>query len=286
MVREIVLRVSTVLKSISNSPSGQAHRFIYGGFAFEGAEIRVRALPRREEKLARLIGAANRQPARFLAHFKGLHTVENTHFFQAALNRAGTHGAILQLFQAAKRSMTFSRGGRGPSENGLGINSSTPSTIGRSFSSMSLRLARKSNGICFVCWRPRSFSYSWRPDLHPRLGIVHGTVDQRRDGSRGKRRRRIAAASAAGLCVCARSYPPFRVPSSCGTRSAGFGFERLKKMPPGAGRVTAASTTGTRRKLHRFMDGLSKTGDGSGITPHQARVASVRTNCIGHSSPR
>ena len=43
------------------------------------------------------------------------------------------------------------------------MNSSTPSTIGRSFSSISPRLARKINGICFVCCAAAQFFVELAP---------------------------------------------------------------------------------------------------------------------------
>ncbi len=101
VVREIVLRVGPVLKSISNSPSGQRTASYDGRLSFERAEICIRALPRREEKFALFIGATNREPTRFLAHFERLHQVEDAHLFEPALNHAGTDGSILQLLEAA-----------------------------------------------------------------------------------------------------------------------------------------------------------------------------------------
>src|SRR6202041_1358996 len=163
VVREMMSRVGARLKSISNSPSGQR------------TASNTAASPSSAPSRASLHcpAAKNKSP------LSSPRRIVNWHDFCpissdciksiidiSSSRPCTTPGRTCRFcnFSSCSRSTTFfARRTKSFRKNGLGINSSTPSTIGRNFSSMSLRLARKKNGIAFVCCRPRNFSYSWRP---------------------------------------------------------------------------------------------------------------------------
>src|SRR5690348_14114006 len=76
-----------------------AHRFVHRGLAFHFAQLRILALPPSEKNVACLALAAHGQLASFLAHFDGLHQIENAHLLKPSLNHARTRRCLLQFFE-------------------------------------------------------------------------------------------------------------------------------------------------------------------------------------------
>src|SRR5208337_2785642 len=62
--------------------------------ALKRADLRVAALPVGKIQFRLVLALAHHQAAGFLAYFQRLHQVGHVHFFQAALNHAGTRSAL------------------------------------------------------------------------------------------------------------------------------------------------------------------------------------------------
>ncbi len=162
--RVVVVRSEVAAKSISNSPSAQL-------MASKNSSDRLRhrrgarpcTAPRR--KIARsfwpLWLSASRQD--FCPISERLHQLGHAHLFEASLNHARRAERAAAVFPGATRSTNFfATRTRSAAKNGLGRKSSA-ATSGRSFSSMSPRLATKINGVLPRGFAPAQFLVKLAP---------------------------------------------------------------------------------------------------------------------------